>query len=346
MSFVTAVYRVRAVRCPVLVATLAVACNHAAPGTTSDAPAGSSSSSIDAPAMTMPNDGNPSMGSSSCGTRSDRRGSTSRSVMVAGVDRTYEVYLPSGVDPSTPIPLVYVFHGYTMSGSSMISLTGYNAIADSDHVAVVYPDGEGGPNSLLSPWNVGSDVCPAVGGLSPALAYGDDMDFIDAMRADVATDQCIDADHVFATGFSMGGYMAHHVGCERTDFRAVAPHSGGTHALDACPSTTKPIIIFHGTSDETIPDACDDPTAAQISGFPASATQWAAHNGCATTYTTQAVENGTCMIYDNCPTGGQVEVCTFTSMLHCWAGGTGTFGCPSYASATQLEWAFFKQYAW
>jgi polyhydroxybutyrate depolymerase len=341
MSFVTAVYRVRAVRCPVLVAVLAVACNHAAPGTASDAP-----SSIDAPAMGMPGDGNPSMGSGSCGTRSDRRGSTSRSVMVAGVNRTYEVYLPSGVDPGTPIPLVYVFHGYTMSGSSMISLTGYNAIADSDHVAVVYPDGEGGPNSLLSPWNVGSDVCPAVGGLSPALAYGDDMDFIDAMRADIATDQCIDADHVFATGFSMGGYMAHHVGCERTDFRAVAPHSGGTHALDACPSTIKPIIIFHGTSDETVPDACDDPTAPQISGFPASATQWAAHNGCATTYTTQAVENGTCMIYDNCPIGGQVEVCTFASMLHCWAGGTGTYGCPSYASATQLEWAFFKQYAW
>jgi len=299
----------------------------------------------DAPAGSATTDAG-SASASSCGTRTDRRGSTDRSVMVAGVKRTYEVYLPAAVDPSMPIPLVYVFHGYTMSGDSMVSLTGYNAIADSDQVAVVYPDGEGGPNSLVAPWNVGTDVCPATGGLSPALATGDDMDFIDAMRADIATDQCIDSDHVFATGFSMGGYMAHHVGCERTDFRAVAPHSGGTHTLTACPSTTKPIIIFHGTSDETIPDACDDPTAAQISGFPASATQWAAHNGCATTYTTQSVENGTCMIYDNCPTGGQVEVCTFTSMLHCWAGGTGEFGCPTYASATALEWAFFKQYAW
>jgi polyhydroxybutyrate depolymerase len=339
MSFATAIYRVRAVRSFVLAAAL-VACNHAPGGNPADAPASSASS--DGP--TSSSDG--PMMSSACGVRTDRRGKTSRSVMVAGTTRTYEVYLPASSDPSAPMPLVYVFHGYTMSGDAMVSLTDYQAIADSDGVAVAFPDGEGGPNSLAAPWNVGSDVCPATGGLSPALAYGDDMDFIDAMRADIATDQCIDADHVFATGFSMGGYMAHHIGCERTDFRAVAPHSGGTHDLTACPSVHKPIIIFHGTSDETVPDACDDPSATQIAGFPASATQWAAHNGCATTYTTKTVENGSCIVYDGCPADGQVELCTFTDMLHCWAGGTGTFGCPSYESATQLEWAFFKQYAW
>jgi len=33
-------------------------------------------------------------------------------------------------------------------------------------------------------------------------------------------------------------------------------------------------------------------------------------------------------------------------MGHCWAGGSGTFGCSNYQSATQLEWDFFKQHAW
>jgi polyhydroxybutyrate depolymerase len=153
---------------------------------------------------------------------------------------------------------------------------------------------------------------------------------------------------VFATGISMGGYMAHHVGCERTDFRAVAPHSGGAHDLSACPSAKTPIIIFHGTGDPTIPDACDDPSAPPISGHPASAAAWAAHNGCATTYTSRAVANGTCITYDGCPAGGQVELCTFSSMGHCWAGGSdgSLYACPGYASATALEWSFFKQYAW
>ena len=341
MSLATAVYRVRAVRFHVLV--LLAACGHSPAG---DTGGGSGTNPVDAPAGSNMIDG-PAMSSGPCGTRTDRRGQTNRSVMVSSNKRTYEVYLPMGVDPSTPIPLVYVFHGYTMSGDSMVSLTGYEAIADSDKVAVVFPDGEGGPNSLIAPWNVGSDVCPAVGGLPPALNTGDDMDFIDAMRADIQTDQCIDSNHVFATGFSMGGYFAHHIGCERTDFRAVAPHSGGVHDLSACPSTTKPIIIFHGTSDETIPDACDDPTQTPISSdHPPSAIAWAKHNGCAMTYTSKAVENGTCMVYDGCPPGGQVEVCTFNGMLHCWAGGSGTFGCPGNESATALQWAFFKQYAW
>jgi polyhydroxybutyrate depolymerase len=340
MSLATAVYRVRGVRFHVFV--LLAACGHSPAG---DMMTGGSGS-IDAPAGSNTIDGPPQM-TGPCGMRTDRRGQTNRSVMVGSSKRTYEVYLPMGADPSAPIPLVYVFHGYTMSGDSMISLTGYEAIADSDHVAVVFPDGEGGPNSLISPWNVGSDVCPAVGNLTPAVNSGDDMDFIDAMRADIQTDQCIDGNHVFATGFSMGGYMAHHIGCERTDFRAVAPHSGGAHDLSACPSATKPIIIFHGTGDLTIPDACDDPTATPISAdHPPSAIAWAKHNGCATTFTTTAVENGSCRLYDGCPPGGQVEVCTFNGMGHCWAGGAGTFGCPGNESATALQWAFFKQYAW
>src|SRR5438132_1595276 len=83
---------------------------------------------------------------------------------------------------------------------------------------------------------------------------GDDFAFMDAMQADVLEDQCLDDNHIFLTGFSMGGYFAHHVGCMRPDIRAVAPHSGGTHDLSACTTGHKPIIIFHGTADVVISD--------------------------------------------------------------------------------------------
>ena len=285
--------------------------------------------------------------SSICGTRTDRRGKTSRTIEAAGLSRTYIVYLPTAIDPATPIPLVYVFHGYTMSGENMYDITGYPALADADQVALAFPDGQGGPNSALAPWNVGSNVCPA-DGIPPPDATGDDFAFIDAMRADIEEDQCIDAAHVFVSGFSMGGYFAHHAGCERPDLAAVAPHSGGTHDLSACPSAKKPIIIFHGTADPVVPEACDDPAGTPIAGHEASATAWAAHNGCAATFTTQTVDNGTCDVYDGCPAGGQVELCTLTNMGHCWAGGgSGSiYACPGYASATDLQWQFFKTYAW
>lgn len=283
-----------------------------------------------------------------CGTRTGQRGKTNRTIRAAGLDRTYIVYLPPDVDPQTPVPLVFVHHGYTMSAEAMYQITSYAALADAEHIAVAFPDGQAGPDSLGAPWNVGSDVCRAGNGATPPSAPGDDFAMLDAIEADISLDQCLDTSHVFVTGFSMGGYFSHHAGCMRDDIRAVAPHSGGTHALSSCAAGHKPIIIFHGTADAVVPNGCDDPAAIQPLGATASATAWAMKNGCATTTTSHAVQGGTCRYYDDCPPDGQVALCTFTNMGHCWAGGTSQsiYACPAYADATALEWSFFKQYAW
>jgi poly(3-hydroxybutyrate) depolymerase len=293
--------------------------------------------------------------SATCGTRTGMRGLTSRKLTVGGLSRTYLIYLPASADPTTPLPFVFVFHGYTMSGQEMHDITQYAALADSEGIGLAFPDGEGGPDSYAFPWNIenpGQTVC---GYGQDAVATGDDFAFVDAMKADVTQDQCLDAAHLFSTGFSMGGYFAEHMGCYRSDFRAVAPHSGGTLAdLSACTTGHMPVILFHGTSDPVIDDACDDPTVASDPGFPASATLWAKKNGCQSTYATvpnQGSGSGTgqCYVYDGCPADGQVELCTFNGMDHCWAGGAAdgdSSSCPTYASATQLEWDFFKKYAW
>ena len=292
-----------------------------------------------------------------CGTRTGMRGLTHRTIMAGGLTRTYLIYLPATPTPTTPIPFVYVFHGYTMSGQEMHDITHYADLADTEGIAVAFPDGQGGPLSLTAPWNVenpGQTVC---GAGQVENATGDDNAFIDAMKADVSLDQCLDGAHVFATGFSMGGYFSHHIGCERSDFRAVAPHSGGTIAdLSTCTTGHVPILILHGTSDEFIADGCDDPNGTAQSGFPPSATLWATKNGCQATYTTIPTDGdaggaGQCYLYQGCPADGQVELCTFTGMPHVWAGGdpaggNGLLAGPTYASATQLTWAFWKKYAW
>jgi polyhydroxybutyrate depolymerase len=308
---------------------------------------GSSATAIDAPDIRRDAAPDSVPDAGPCGLRTGMRGTTQRMVHVANLDRTYQVYLPASFDPATPIPLVYVHHGYSMSGQDMLDITDYPALADTEHIALAFPDGQGGPNTLSPPWNVGSNLCPTIAG-APPVATGDDFAFLDAMKADISQDQCLDLAHVYVTGFSMGGYFSHHAGCMRPDIRAVAPHSGGTHALDQCANTRRPIIIFHGTSDPVVPDGCDDPAVTPPSGVTPSATAWAQHNGCAATSHTVTVTGGSCILYDGCPADGQVELCTFTAMGHCWAGGTGnlSFACPTYASATQLEWDFFKQHAW
>jgi polyhydroxybutyrate depolymerase len=299
----------------------------------------------------------PPLDAGPCGMRSGMRGLTMRSVNVGGAARTYLTYLPKTLSARTPVPFFYVFHGFTESGQAMYDITGYAQLADKEGFAVVFPDGESGPGGVLPPWNIenaGQVVC-GVGQFESAL--GDDFGFMDAMRTDVENDQCIDSSHVFSSGFSMGGYFTHHVGCYRSDVRAVAPHSGGTLAdLSVCTTGHVPAIIFHGTIDPVVAEACDDPKGIAVPGFPASATLWAAKNGCQSTFTTIA-ETGTggasgqCYLYDGCPADGQVEVCTFNGMPHCWAGGTdpgsgGTSSCTDYVAATQLQWDFFKKYAW
>jgi polyhydroxybutyrate depolymerase len=282
----------------------------------------------------------------SCGMRTGMRGKTSRTVMVGGLNRTYLVYLPEMVSPTEALPLVFVHHGYTMSGQNMYDITGYAALADREHVAVAFPDGQGGASSLGAPWNVGTNVCNSVSG-PPPLATGDDFAFLDAMKADIVEDQCLDLGHVFVTGFSMGGFFAHHAGCDGTGIRGVAPHSGGTHELSSCTNVEMPVIMFHGAADPVIPAGCDDPSAVAVPEG-AAAARWAAHNGCATTTHSHAVQNGTCTTWDGCPAGGQVELCTFNNMGHCWAGGVGPsiYACEGYEGATELEWSFWKTNAW
>ncbi len=290
---------------------------------------------------TVPPDAGP------CGMRGGMRGYTTRNATVAGLDRLYHVYLPQAASPTTPMPLVIVHHGYTMSGEKMHEITDYEAIADAEGIAVAFPDGQGGADSLGAPWNVGSNVCPTFAG-NPPIATGDDFALLDHIKADISEDQCLDAEHIYATGFSMGGYFSHHIGCMRSDFRAVAPHSGGTHALDSCANARRPIIIFHGASDPLVPAGCNDPNANPVIGVTPAADAWAEKNGCSLTTTSRAVTGGTCFHYEGCPADGQVELCTFDGMGHCWAGGNasaGIYSCPEKASATQLEWEFFKTYA-
>lgn len=308
-------------------------------------------------------DGGPASTGGDCGTRTGMRGKTSRTLMVNGTPRTYIAYLPQSLDATTAAPFVFMSHGAEMNAADMYDLTQYAALADSEGIAVAFLDGQSTNSSTgamtLDPWNVsdnGAAVCGA-GNFANNPTASVDFAFMDAIKADIAKDQCVDSDHVFATGFSMGGYFTHHVGCDRTDVRAVAPHSGGTiTSLSSCKTGHVPIIIFHGTSDALISPGCDDPNSAAVSGFPPSATLWAQKNGCGTTFTTVPEDgsgggDGQCYVYDGCPADGQVELCTFTGAGHCWAGGSTTgsgasFACSTYASATQLEWSFFKKYAW
>jgi poly(3-hydroxybutyrate) depolymerase len=235
-----------------------------------------------------------------------------------------------------------------MCGAGMYDITQYATIADREHFVAIFPDGEpGSVNSIFPPWNVGTGVC---GAGAVVGATGDDKSFVDALIDFTEKDRAVDHDHVFMSGFSMGGYFSHESGCTNPNIKGIGPHSGGTHDLSACANKHMPTIIFHFKSDALISYTCA--TDARD--------KWVAHNGCtAANPAVTAVKGGTCEYYA-CPSDGQVALCSFdepaggggeTPTGHAWSGGykgglNAASAISSTESASELGWAFFKKYAW
>lgn len=277
------------------------------------------------------------------------RGKSLQTVRAARLDRSFIYYAPSDLDPNTPAPVVIVPHGYTMSADMMFDITGYAEIADREGLVVLFPNGQPGTSLLSGPWNVGNPDCASSLGLLP-LARGNDQAFVDEMLRFAEADQCLDAQHVYMTGFSMGGYLSNETGCVRPEIRAVAPHSGGSHDLSNCASTHKPVLLMHFQGDALIPDAC---------GI-AARDRWAARNNCQLEAPDiETVNGGTCEYYKDCAPEGQVAFCLFTIPAngnetfqgHAWSGGSeqgsgAAFAIPQTENASELSFRFFKQYAW
>lgn len=293
--------------------------------------------------------GLPEAGPAACsGKPGALRGRSMQTVMAGGLNRSFIYYAPASLDPNVAAPVVIIPHGYTMNAEMMFDITRYAAIADRERFIVIFPNGQA--SGLGAPWNVGAPDCTSTLGILP-LASGDDNAFIDALLAFAERDQCLDRNHVFMTGFSMGGYLANETGCMRPDLHAVAPHSGGSHDFASCRVSHKPVLLMHFEGDGLIPYTCGSQAR----------DRWLALNHCqADAPDVTQVQGGRCEYYKGCAADGQVGMCSFTIPSgmrseafpgHAWSGGSkdgmgAPFAIPETASTSELSWAFFKRYAW
>ncbi|HEX5660593.1 MAG TPA: PHB depolymerase family esterase [Polyangiales bacterium] len=261
------------------------------------------------------------------------REASARTVAVGDTERSYRLYIPSGLDEQSPVPLVSIHHGYSMSDGTMEHLTRWKQIAEREKFVVVFAKGV-----LGAPWYVGEHVCGA-GARVAAMKTQDDFGFLRAIITATQQEQRIDA--VFVAGFSMGGYFANHVGCHGRDMvRAVAAHSAGTYE-GPCPGKPVPVLTIHGDDDSLIRYSC---------GQEAHDT-WVERNGCSNDTRCEPIRNGVCEWNRGCPAGQEVGMCTLRDMSHGWAGApyTGPWlllqygGGAKYEDAAELMWRFFAR---
>ncbi|MFM7207157.1 MAG: alpha/beta hydrolase family esterase, partial [Planctomycetaceae bacterium] len=82
-------------------------------------------------------------------------GDLRRSLEVDGRRRSYLVHVPPGNDRATPLPLVLAFHGGGANAATMVLFSGLNDKADEAGFLVVYPEGSGRLERMLT-FNAGN----------------------------------------------------------------------------------------------------------------------------------------------------------------------------------------------
>ncbi len=167
-----------------------------------------------------------------------RRGEFKKAYL-STVDNTlqpYQVFVPSSYDKSKAFPLIIALHGMGGDENSYFTAYGQGAFKTEaeKHGYIV--------------------ACPK--GRKPASMYiGDaEKDVMDVL-AEVRRAYNVDADRIYLTGHSMGGYGTWSVAMNHPDvFAAIAPISGGANNPASMSKIAHiPQLIVHGDTDPTVP---------------------------------------------------------------------------------------------
>jgi len=171
---------------------------------------------------------------------------TTKTLPFGGLTRTYIEHVPAIYNPSTPVPLIICLHGL---GDNMSNFTGIgmNTLANTKNFIVLTPQAIN--SAFGTAWNSGASY----------MGYQlnsnvDDIGFIGALIDTTMALYNIDPRRIYATGFSMGGFMCHRLACQMNNRIAAIASAAGTigSAINCTPGRAVPVLHLQGTGDQTI----------------------------------------------------------------------------------------------
>lgn len=277
-----------------------------------------------------------------------------RTVAVAGTAREYVLHVPRG-QATGPWPVLLAFHGGASNARALARHSGLSATADARGFLAVYPEGTGRLDAVRT-WNAG----PCCG-----HARREDVDevaFVRAVLADLATVARVDPARVYATGMSNGAMLTYRLAAALPDrLAAVAPVAG----IVAPPARTGPgtrpvpVVHFHGTEDAFAPFAggrgSRSLTETEHAVVPATVAAWAARNGCGAATTREPLPDReddatsvSLVRFEGCPEGGEVVLYVVEGGGHTWPGHPPELGVLGRTTreidANAVMWAFLSRY--
>jgi polyhydroxybutyrate depolymerase len=255
--------------------------------------------------------------------------------------RPYTIHVPTGYTAGQPAPLVVMFHGYGVTGDIEEAYMDLSAASDAHTFLYAYADGTLDKTGSRF-WNA-TDACCDLYGVAV-----DDVQYFDAIVADIEARYDVDRKRIFVVGHSNGAFMSHRLACDRTSTVAAILSLAGAQWEDVTkcsPSGTVSVAEVHGNADMTIAYDGGSTSEGTYPAAPTTIADWGQKNGCtgALTATGQTYDIDSTLAgnetqvqaFQGCPAGTGVELWTIQGGGH----------IPSFNLApawAELVWSFLS----
>jgi polyhydroxybutyrate depolymerase len=211
-----------------------------------------------------------------------------------GGSRPVQLYVPSQYSPAKPAPLVIMLHGYSASGAAEELYLDLHAVAETDTVLYMHPDGTVDPTGNRF-WNATNACCDFYG--NPV----DDVAYLSSLITEVETRYNVDRKRVYFFGHSNGAFMSYRMACDRSGTVAAIVSLAGATWLDTSkcnPDQPVSVLEVHGDADtvilydggttntDSIFDGGSITGGGQYPGATTSVADWAKYDGCSATAST------------------------------------------------------------
>ena len=255
------------------------------------------------------------------------------------ISRTFILYVPSSYDSSSKQPLVFNFHGYSSNASEQMAYGDLRSQADANGFILVHPEALDDIYGR-SYWNI----------KGWSTSVHDDVKFVENLINLLMDKYSINAERIYSTGMSNGGFFSFHLACNLSaSFAAVASVTGSMtyETFDNCnPRKPTPVMQIHGSLDATVPykglDALNMKPIMDVMEY------WKVSNGCddyilslpgilpGTSSWTETYE------YNNCLNNTQNVHLYVQGAGHIWPGSR--YSSIASPDSSSRIWGFFSTY--
>lgn len=253
-------------------------------------------------------------------------------ITVNGVARDYHTFVPANPAEKPPSLLV-ILHGGDAGPWIFPQQSRFEELAEKEGIILTIPIGK------LVPPNEGAWQ------LNTHAQSMQDLDFIEALIADVAGRHDVDPARVYAVGYSLGSMFSYELACQMSSqFAAIASFAGTMPvAPKSCePGRNVPIMHLHGVQDPIIAygntwdwKAWD--SVGTMRDIPGLVQYWRDRYNCQNE-TVNETDVGVHIIYDSCDQEARFEHHRIEEGGHDWPESI------DGVSTHQVVWSFLSQF--